>query len=62
MKVSLALAGINPKLFSQLLEVTRTQNIVPPSTLKLNPPAAVVTDKKEHRETLDEIVQTVKGE
>jgi hypothetical protein len=62
MKVALALAGLSPKLFKQLMDVTKTQNIVPPSTLKLSPPAAIVTDKKEHQETLDSIIQAVKGE
>ena len=38
LKVALALAGISPNLFTQLLSVVRSQETTPSSTLELNPP------------------------
>lgn len=40
LKVALALAGWHPELYSQILTIVRSQNMVPASTLVLNPPNA----------------------
>lgn len=62
MKIALALAGTHPVLFRQISEVTKTQNLVPSSTLKLNPPPAVVDDPKAHQKALDYHVETIIGD
>lgn len=38
LKIALALAGTDPALFSKISNLVKTQNLVPPSTLKLKPP------------------------
>jgi hypothetical protein len=37
MKIALALAGTYPALFDRLVKISKTQNVVAPSTLKLSP-------------------------
>lgn len=37
LKIALALAGSDPTTFAKIFNLVRTQNLVPPSTLKLSP-------------------------
>ncbi len=37
LKITLALAGTYPEIYTKLIEITKTQNLIPPSTLQLSP-------------------------